>query len=199
MRRSVSGAFAAGLAAFVASGAAMAKEGSGGMPQLDFHSFAPQLVWLTIAFVALYLVMSRLAVPAISDTLEKRQAKIQGDLDAAEKANEETRGLLSAYQKRLADTREEARKLMRERSEADGAASASRLGALHDRLAAQIGEAEKRIAAQRDEVMLGLEQMARDIGQDVYAKLAGQPADQGALAAKISAAAAQGTGRGGGR
>ena len=188
MRRSVSGAFAAGLAALLASGTVLAKEGSGGMPQLDYHSFAPQLVWLAIAFLALYLVMSRLAVPAISDTIDKRQGKIQGDLDAAEKANEDTRSLIAAYEKRLADTREDARKLMRERGEADSAAAAARLQALHDKLAAQIGEAEKRIAAQRDDVMRGLEHMAEDIGQDVYAKLAGQPADRAALATKIAAA-----------
>ncbi len=187
MLKSIYGALA-GLAVLAASGTAMAKEGSGGMPQLDYHSFAPQLVWLAIAFLALYLVMSRLAVPAISDTIEKRQAKIQGDLDAAEKANEDTRNLVSAYEKRLADTREEARKLMRERGDADAAAGAARLSALHDKLNAQIGEAEKRIAAQRDDVMAGLGNMAKDIGQEVYAKLAGQPADQAALAAKIAAA-----------
>ena len=193
MRKSISGAFA-GLAILVASGTAMAKEGSGGMPQLDYHSFAPQLVWLAIAFLALYLVMSRLAVPAISDTLEKRQAKIQGDLDAAEKANEETRALVAAYEKRLADAREDARRVTRERGEADSSATAARLGALHDRLAVQIGEAEKRIAYQRDEVMKGLERMAEDIGQEVYAKIAGQPADTAALSGKV-AAAAKGDGR----
>ena len=187
MRKAIYGA-AAGLAALLASGAVMAKEGSGGMPQLDPNSFAPQLVWLAIAFLALYLVMSRLAVPAISDTLEKRQAKIQGDLDAAEKANEETRSLVAAYEKRLADTREEARKLMRERGEADSAAAAARLHTLSEKLMAEIGEAEKRIAKQRDDVMAGLENMAKDIGQEVYAKLAGQPADPAALSAKIAAA-----------
>jgi F-type H+-transporting ATPase subunit b len=188
MLKSIYGALA-GLAVSVASSTAMAKEGSGGMPQLDYHSFAPQLVWLAIAFLALYFVMSRLAVPAISDTIERRQAKIQGDLDAAEKANEETRSLIAAYEKRLADTREEARKLMRERSEADAAAAAARLSALHDKLNAQISEAEKRIAAQRDDIMAGLENIAKDIGQEVYAKLAGQPPDQAALAAKIAAVA----------
>lgn len=188
MRKSVYGAFA-GLATLAASGTAMAKEGAGGgMPQLDYHSFAPQLVWLAIAFLALYLVMSRLAVPAISDTLAKRQAKIQGDLDAAEKANEDTRALVAAYEKRLADAREAARGLTRERGEADNAAAAARFTELHDRLAKQIDEAERRIAAQRDDVMAGLEHMARDIGQDVYAKLAGQPADSGALAGKVTAA-----------
>jgi len=187
MRKPVHGAFA-GLAAVVASGTVLAKEGSGGMPQLDYHLFAPQLVWLAIAFVALYLVMSRLAVPAIADTLAKRQAKIQGDLDAAEKANEATRALVAAYEKRLADAREEARRVTRERGEADGAVATARFNELHDRLAKQIEEAEKRIAAQRDDVMAGLEHMARDIGQEVYAKLAGQPADTGALAGKVTAA-----------
>jgi len=187
MPKSVHAAFAA-LAVLVASGSAMAKEGSGGMPQLDYHSFAPQLVWLAIAFLALYLVMSRLAVPAISDTLAKRQGKIQGDLDAAEKANEDTRALVQAYEKRMADIREDARKVVRERGEADSSAASARLAALHDKLAAQIGEAEKRIAKQRDDVMAGLEGMAKDIGQEVYAKLAGQPADMAALAAKVAAA-----------
>jgi F-type H+-transporting ATPase subunit b len=194
VRRSVSGAFAAGLAVLVANGAVLAKEGAVGMPQLDVHDFAPQLVWLTIAFVALYFVMSRLAVPRIEDTLAKRQGKIQGDLDAAEKANEETRSLIAAYEKRLADAREEARRRMREQGETDSAATTARLNELHDRLAKQIGEAEKRIAAQRDDVMAGLENMAKDIGQEVYSKLSGQPADQGALAGKVAAAI-----KGGGR
>lgn len=184
MRKSVYGALAGGLATFATVGSAAAA----GMPQLDVHTFAPQLVWLAIAFLILYLVMSRLAVPAIADTLAKRQAKIQGDLDAAEKANEETRALVAAYEKRLADAREEARRLTRERGEADSAAAAAHFSELHDRLAKQIDEAEKRIALQRDDVMAGLEHMARDIGQDVYAKLSGQPADQGALAGKVTAA-----------
>ena len=188
MRRQAYGAFAAGLAAFVASSTVLAKEGSGGMPQLDPNSFAPQLVWLAIAFLALYFVMSRLAIPAISDTIERRQGKIQGDLDAAEKANEETRGLVAAYEKRLADTREHVKRRIYIGFNVVGRDIGGVVDEGRAKLAAQIGEAEKRIAAQRDDVMAGLENMAKDIGQDVYAKLAGQPADPAALAAKVAAA-----------
>ena len=120
------------LAAALVVGASGRRGAEGGMPQLNFHDFAPQLVWLVITFVVLYLVMSRLAVPAISDTLEKRQGKIQGDLDAAEKASEDTRALVAAYEKRLADAREEARRLQRERGEADSAAAAAHLTELAD-------------------------------------------------------------------
>ena len=183
MRTPAYRAFAACLAALAAGSPAYA---AGGMPQLDFHDFAPQLVWLAIAFVALYLVMSRLAVPAIADTLDKRQAKIQGDLDAAEKANEATRSLVTAYEKRLADAREGARQLQRERAEADSAETTARLTALGDRLGEEIAAAEKRIAAQRTQVLAGLEQMAGEVAQSVYAKVSGQPANPAALGAKVA-------------
>ena len=169
-----------------ASGAAAAAEG--GMPQLNPHDFAPQIVWLVITFVVLYLVMSKLAVPAISGTLDRRQAKIQGDLDAAEKASEDTRALVAAYEKRLADAREEARRLHREQAAADSTAATARLAQLGDALNARIDEAEQRIAGQRAQVLEGLEDMAHDIAADVYSKLAGQPADGGALRAKVAAA-----------
>jgi F-type H+-transporting ATPase subunit b len=186
MKKSVYSVLTAALAVG-ASGAAQAAEG--GMPQLNFHDFAPQLVWLLIAFVVLYLIMSKAAVPAIADTLEKRQARIQGDLDAAEKASEDTRAAVDAYQKRLTDAREEARSLTRARGEADATAATAELTRLGEKLAAQVTAAEQRIAGQRAQVMEGLEDMAHDVAADVYAKLAGSPADKSALGAKVAAAA----------
>jgi F-type H+-transporting ATPase subunit b len=187
MNRSAYSLLGVALATLGTSGAAQAAEG--GMPQLNFHDFAPQLVWLLIAFVVLYLIMSKAAVPAIADTLEKRQAKIQGDLDAAEKASEDTRAAVDAYQKRLADAREEARGLTRARGEADAATATAELTKLGEKLAAQVTAAEQRIAGQRKQVMEGLEDMAHDVAADVYAKLAGSAADKGALGAKVAAAA----------
>jgi len=172
---------------------ALAAEG-GGMPQLNVHDYTPQLAWLVIAFLALYLVMSQIAVPAVSETLARRQAKIQGDLDAAEQANRQTNELIATYEKRLADAREAARGLLREQGEADSAAAAARFQELHDRLAKQIEDAEKRIAAQRDDVMAGLAGMSEDIGRDVYARLIGEAPDQAALSGKVASAAAQGAG-----
>ena len=179
---------ALGLVLALASISAVhAADSGGGMPQLNFKDFPPQVVWLLISFVVLYFVMSKLAIPAISDTLEKRQGKIQGDLDAAEKASEETRALVAAYETRLADAREDGRRLQRERAEADSAAAAQRLTELGQKLGGRIDEAEKRIAGQRAQVMQGIEQMATDIAADVYGKIAGQPVDRSALGAKVAA------------
>jgi len=72
--------------------------------------------------------------------------------------------------------------------------ASARFTELGEKLNGRIAEAEKRIAGQRDTVMAGLEQMAGEIAQSAYAKLAGQPADAGALGAKVADAAKE-TGR----
>lgn len=177
-------AFALAAAVLLPGGALAA----GTMPQLNPHDMVPQLVWLAILFAVLYVLMSTVAVPRIAATLEARDAKISGDLAAAEKANEDARAAIEAYNQKLIAAREGARGLTRQREEADAAAAAARLTQLSERIGAQIGEAEKRIGEQRANALSGLEQMANEVAQSAYAKLVGQPADAGALNAKVASA-----------
>ena len=50
-------------------------------PPFDTTHFSSQLLWLALTFGALYLLMSRVALPRIAGILENRQATISGDLD----------------------------------------------------------------------------------------------------------------------
>jgi F-type H+-transporting ATPase subunit b len=161
---------------------------AGSMPQLVPEDMVPQLVWLAVLFAVLYLLMSAIAVPRISATLEARDAKISGDLAAAEKANDDARAAIETYNQKLIAAREGARGLTREREEADAAAAAARLSQLSERIGAQIAEAEKHIGEQRASALSGLEQMANEVAESAYAKLVGQPADAGALNAKVASA-----------
>jgi F-type H+-transporting ATPase subunit b len=161
---------------------------AGSMPQLVPEDMPPQLVWLAILFAVLYLLMSGVAVPRISATLKARDDKISGDLAAAEKANDDARAAIETYNQRLIAARESARGLTREREEADATAATARLSQLSERIGAQIAEAEKRIGEQRANALTGLEQMANEVAESVYAKLVGQPADSGALSGKVSSA-----------
>jgi F-type H+-transporting ATPase subunit b len=173
------------LAAVLLPGSAFAV---GNMPQLNTHDMAPQLVWLAILFAVLYLLMSAVAVPRISATLKARDDKISGDLAAAEKANEDARNAIETYNQRLVAARESARGLTRAREEADATAATAHLSQLSERIGKQIAEAEKRIGEQRANALTGLEQMANEVAGSVYAKLVGQPADSGALNAKVASA-----------
>ena len=51
----------------------------GGFPPFQKETFASQIFWLVIFFVALYLVISRIAVPRIGGILEQRTNRIEGD------------------------------------------------------------------------------------------------------------------------
>jgi len=189
MRSAIKGLGLVGL--MLLSGSAFA---AGNMPQLNPSDMPPQLVWLAILFAALYLLMSRVAVPRIAATLEARNAKIEGDLAAAEKANEDARALIESYHQKLAVARDGARQLTREREEADAAAAGARLAQLSEQIGAQINDAEKRVAAQRNSALSELEQMAHEVAASVYQKLAGEPADAGQLGAKVGNAI-KGSGR----
>ena len=60
-----------------------ASEHGGGFPPFQKDTFASQLLWLALVFVALYLLMSRIALPRIGSILEARRQRIDGDLAEA--------------------------------------------------------------------------------------------------------------------
>ena len=47
--------------------AAAAGEGGGGMPQFNPEFYSSQLFWLAVSFIALYLLLSRVALPRIGE------------------------------------------------------------------------------------------------------------------------------------
>src|ERR1700688_5012313 len=80
----------------------------GAFPPFQKDTFASQLVWLAITFVALYLLISRIAVPRIGGILEARERRIAGDIAEAQRLKADSEAALAAYEKALADARNRA-------------------------------------------------------------------------------------------
>jgi len=87
------------------------------MPQLDAHNFAPQLVWLTITFIGLYILMARTALPRIANVIEERRDRISRDLDDAARLKSETDNAIASYEQALAEARHQAHKIVQEARE----------------------------------------------------------------------------------
>ena len=49
--------------------ATAAEASAPGMPQLDFSTFSNQIFWLIVTLVAIYFILSRLALPRIAGVL----------------------------------------------------------------------------------------------------------------------------------
>ena len=187
MRRISLRSLGAAAAGAVTASPALAE--SGGMPQLNFHDFAPQLVWLAILFVGLYLVMSKIALPRVGAALELRANRIKDDLDRAAQLKDETERIVAAYEKARSEARNQAAAVSRQTATALAQKSAERQAKVSADLAAKIKSAETSIAGARDRAMGEIRTVAAEIASDTARRLVGlqvAPADaQQAVAAVL--------------
>src|SRR6202030_1512456 len=130
-----------------------AEGGKHAFPPFEKDTFASQLVSLAVAFVALYLIVSRIALPRVGSVLDARQNAIDGDLAQAQKLKDESDVALKAYESELAAARSRAQAIGAETREKLNAASEAERKTLEQRLAAKLAEAEKTIASTRTAAM----------------------------------------------
>src|SRR4051794_36281818 len=98
-------------------------EHGGGFPPFQKDTFASQILWLVLTFVALYLLMSRVALPRIGAIFEDRKRHIDGDLAEAQRLKGESDAAIAAYEKSLADARARAQVLANETRTREAAAA----------------------------------------------------------------------------
>jgi len=143
------------------------------MPQLDPAGFVPQLFWLVVTFVVLFLLMKGLAVPQVGRAIEARRQRLDGDLGQAAELKAQAESVLAAYESTLARARADAQAKLRETTASMAAEAAERQRQLAATLAEQIAAAEQRIAASRDQALADVRAVAADVGRSVVEKLVG--------------------------
>ena len=174
-----------------AKGAVAHTEADGGhkapFPPFEKSTFASQLVSLVIAFVALYLIVSRIALPRVGSVLDERQDRIDGDLAAAQKLKDESDAALKAYESELAAARSRAQAISADTREKLNAASEAERKTLEERLSVKLAEAEKTIASTRDAAMSNVRGIAADAAGAIVQRLTGVLPDGALLDSAVDA------------
>jgi F-type H+-transporting ATPase subunit b len=181
----------AGAALLVQALPAVAAEGgsSGGMPQLDPAVFLPQLFWLLVTFVGLYLVMSKVALPRVNEVFDARATRIASDLDRAAALKAEAEAAMQAYEKAQSEARAKAADLVRQAEQAMAAQTASRQAQLGRELGDRLKTAESRIATAKNAALGNLTQMSGEVARAAVERLIGEsvsPADAERAAAAVA-------------
>lgn len=142
-------------------------------PPFDPATFPSQLLWLAISFAALYLLMSKIALPKMGSIIEKRQAMIEADLTAADQARQKTDAAIAAYEKALAEAKAKAQGIANESREAIQADLAAKRSAVEADLAAKVSTAEARIGQTKAEALTHVDEIAADTAQALVTQLVG--------------------------
>ncbi|MBX3522427.1 MAG: F0F1 ATP synthase subunit B' [Xanthobacteraceae bacterium] len=153
--------------------------GKAPFPPFQGETFPSQIFWLTICFVALYVLLSRVALPRLGRVIAERNAKIEGDLEAANRLRNDSEAAQAAYEKSLADARTKAQTLASE-SQAKAASEAeAQRKELEAGLKAKLDAAEAQIAKTKSAAMTNVRTIAVDTAGVIVERLTGKaPAPQ---------------------
>ena len=163
-----------------------AEGGHGGFPPFQLETFASQLVWLAIAFVLLYVLMSKLALPRVASIIESRQKRIADDIGEASRLKSESDAAVAAYEKALADARARAQAMANETRERQAAEAKERRKSLEDALNAKLAAAEKAIAAAKQSAMSNVRGIAEGAARAIVERLIGKSPDEKSVAAAVA-------------
>jgi F-type H+-transporting ATPase subunit b len=156
-------------------------------PPFDKQTFPSQVLWLTLTFVALYLLMARIALPRIDSILERRRVRISGDLAEAQRLKGESDMAIAAYEKSLAEARGRAQTVANESRQRQVDEAEATRKALDATLNGRIAEAESRIAATKSAAMTNVRGIATEAAAAIVERLIGTaPTNRDMVAAAVA-------------
>ncbi len=158
------------------------------MPQLNFQDFAPQLFWLAVSFVVLYLIMSRIALPRVGSILEERSNRISADFAAAAKLREDTEKAIADYEKALADAKARAQQIAREAREKMTADIEQERATVDRQISEKMADAEERITSLKESALSHVDEIAVETTEALIARLLGKPVDRSEIQGAVKEA-----------
>ena len=157
-----------------------------GMPQLCADWMGNQVAWLLVALIAIYLIMSRIALPRIGAVLAQRSGRITNDIAAAEELKRQAIEKEAEYEKALANARSEASKIVAEVKAEIQTQLDAEMAKADEQIAAKTAESEAAIAEIRDGAVKSVKDVAKDTTKALVDALGGS-ADAKTITAAVTA------------
>jgi F-type H+-transporting ATPase subunit b len=177
-----------GMSEHTATHASVGIEHKEPSPQLNPESFASQLFWLTLTFAALYLLISRSALPKIQSVVETRRQRLQADLEAAEALSRQAQEAQTSYETTLAESRLRANALIVEAQAAHDQMAKQEHAALDQTLAKKLAEADKSLREQCTRIERDMAPIAEEAATLIVEKLLGVSPDGARVKKAVKAA-----------
>src|SRR5690242_5577588 len=145
------------------------------MPQLSQLSqvYLSQFLWLAVALAFIFFVVARGMVPKIQATVDQRESKIAGDLEAAQAARAAADATEEAWRNRMDAARGEAAKLTNDAKQAAARDTEAKAKKAADEINSKVEAAESRIREALNAARAEIEVVAAEATQEMVQRLTG--------------------------
>ena len=152
----------------------------------DPVNFTPMLIWLSLSFGLLYLLMSKIALPRVESILHARADKIAKDIGEANAFRARSEEAAAAHAKTIAEAKAKALALAQEtHARLTAETEANRL-ALEAELNARLAASEAQILEMKAKAMGNVEAIASEAAAAIVRHITGKPPDPTAIARAIA-------------
>ncbi len=158
---------------------------SGGMPQLNPEFWVSQIFWLTLTFGILYIALSKLILPKISNNLESRKSKILENIEAAEKQREDSETKLKEYEEIISKSKLEAKTIFNQAREKTLKDINAKKEVLDKQIDEEISKAEQEIKYLRDGAPDKINKIAIETSSELIQKLIGTEVNNSSISAIV--------------
>ena len=158
---------------------------SGGMPQLNPEFWFSQIFWLIITFGIMFVLLSKLVLPKISENLEIRKAQILENIEAAEKQREESDKKLKEYEKLILNSKNEAKNYFNKAREEILKNVNKKRENLEKEINEEINKAEKEILDLKNKSSEKIRKIAVETSSDLIKKLMGVEVNNSSISAIV--------------
>ena len=158
---------------------------SGGMPQLNPEFWISQIFWLIITFGILFIVLTKVILPKISDNLETRKSQILENIEIADKQKEESQKKIEEYEKIILDSKLKAKSYFNEAREKILDDINKKRAALEKDLDEEIGEIEKELSDLKNKSGEKINKIAAETSAELIKELIGEEVNSSSIAAIV--------------
>ena len=135
----------------------------GGHAASPFDINGGVILWTVVIFVILLGLLYKLGYPALLKMVEEREARIQKQLEDAEKANAEAQRLLEEHKKQIAAARNEAQEILAKAKSVSQKERETLLAKAREEYDALLNRARKDIDAEKEKAIQALRREAVDL------------------------------------
>ena len=155
------------------------------MPQLNPEFWISQIFWLTLTFGILYVVLSKLILPKISENLELRKSQIQENIEAADKQRQSSDAKLKEYDEIISKSKLDANNIFKEARENVLKEIDSKKKILDEQIEAELEKAEQEINNLKKGSSEKINKIAIETTSELLVKLIGTEVNNSSISAIV--------------